>query len=42
MIDNTIFLIVVCLVPWLCYKAAKLDDKEREVAAEQTTKKKQK
>jgi len=40
MIDNAIFLIVVCLVPWLCYKATKLDDKEREVSDQQTTKKK--
>jgi hypothetical protein len=40
MIDNAIFLIVMCLVPWLCYKAAKLDDKEREVSEQKTTKKK--
>jgi hypothetical protein len=40
MIDNAIFLIVVCLVPWLCYKAAKLDDKDREVHDQQSTKKK--
>ncbi len=30
MIDNAIFLIVMILVPWLCFKGAKIDDAERE------------
>lgn len=42
MIDNVIFLIVICLVPWLCYKGAKVDDSEREVLNQQTSKKKPK
>jgi hypothetical protein len=40
MIDNVIFLIVMCLVPWLCYKGAKMDDAESEALKQQTTKKK--
>lgn len=41
MIDNVIFLIVICLVPWLCYKAARMDDLEREAEKQKLTKKKQ-
>lgn len=40
MIDNVIYLIVMCLVPWLCYKAAKIDDSEREALKQPTIKKK--
>ena len=40
MIDNVIFLIVMCAVPWLCFKGAKNDDTEREAIDQQTTKKK--
>jgi hypothetical protein len=30
MIDNAIFLIIICLVPWLCFKGAKIDDVEKK------------
>lgn len=40
MIDSAIFIVVVCLVPWLCYKGAKRDDEEREEPKTQTKHKK--
>jgi hypothetical protein len=40
MIDNVIFLIIICLVPWLCYKGAKIDHIDREALNQSATRKK--
>ena len=38
MIDNALFLIVMILVPWLCYKANKIDNENKKVEQNQKIK----